>query len=142
VIAASALPAWAWSLLAVVALYALGVAALALAGRREDAVAVARLVPDCIVLVRRLARDRRLPRRHRWLLLILAGYLLVPFDLVPDFVPVAGALDDALLVVWVLRTVLLAAGPEAVTEHWPGPQRSLIVLLRAIGPRRGGPPSG
>jgi uncharacterized membrane protein YkvA (DUF1232 family) len=127
------LPAWAWGLAGALALYALAVLVLVLAGRREDAGAVARLVPDCAILARRLARDRRMPRRHRWLLLALVGYLLVPFDVVPDFVPVVGALDDALVVVWALRSVLRAAGPEAVTEHWPGPPRTLGLLLRAIG---------
>jgi uncharacterized membrane protein YkvA (DUF1232 family) len=125
-------PAWAWALFAVVALYALGVAALALLGRGEDAVAVARLVPDCVVLIRRLARDPDVPRRDRLLLLALVGYLLLPFDLVPDFVPVAGVLDDAILVVWVLRRVLRDAGPGAVVRHWPGPPRSLQLLLRVL----------
>jgi uncharacterized membrane protein YkvA (DUF1232 family) len=123
---------WIWALLATVAVYALAVAALALAGRREDAVAVARLVPDCVVLARRLARDPRVGRRERLLLLGLVGYLLVPFDLVPDFVPVAGALDDAIVVIWVLRRVLRGAGPDAVAANWPGPARSLGVLLSVL----------
>jgi len=130
------MPAWAWALLAVAALYALLVAALAVAGRREDARAVARFVPDCVVLVRRLAGDGALPRRLRWLLLALLGYLVFPLDLVPDFVPVAGQLDDAIIVVLVLRAVLRSAGPEAVRRHWPGPEQTLAVLLRASG---GGP---
>jgi uncharacterized membrane protein YkvA (DUF1232 family) len=125
-------PAWAWGLLAVVGLYALGVAALAIAGRRGDAVAVARLMPDCVVLVHRLAGDPDVPRRDRWLLLALVGYLLLPFDIVPDFVPVAGQLDDAIVAVWVLRRVLRDAGPDAVIRHWPGPPRSLELLLRAL----------
>jgi uncharacterized membrane protein YkvA (DUF1232 family) len=108
------------------------VAALAIVGRRGDAVAVARLVPDCIVLIRRLARDPEVPRRDRWMLIALIGYLLLPFDVVPDFVPVAGALDDAILVVWVLRRVLRDAGPDAVIRHWPGPPRSLELLLRVL----------
>jgi uncharacterized membrane protein YkvA (DUF1232 family) len=128
-------PAWAWGLVAVIALYALAVLGLVLLGRRADAVAVARFVPDCVVLIRRLARDPRLARRHRWLLLALVAYLLLPFDLVPDFVPVAGALDDAILVVWALRVVLRAAGPEALVEHWPGPSQTLRLLLRAVGAR-------
>jgi uncharacterized membrane protein YkvA (DUF1232 family) len=126
------MPWWAWSLVAVVGLYALAVLALVLAGRRGDAVAVVRLIPDCIVLVRRLTGDPRVPRRHRWLLLALVAYLLVPFDIVPDFVPVAGALDDAIVVVWVLRTVLRGAGEEALIEHWPGPRRTLDVLLKVL----------
>jgi uncharacterized membrane protein YkvA (DUF1232 family) len=125
-------PLWAWGLVAVVVTYALIVAALAIVGRRGDAVAVARLVPDCIVLIRRLARDPEVPRRDRWMLIALIGYLLLPFDVVPDFVPVAGALDDAILVVWVLRRVLRDAGTEAVSRHWPGPARSLDVLLRVL----------
>jgi uncharacterized membrane protein YkvA (DUF1232 family) len=125
-------PWWAWGLLAVVGLYAVAILALVVAGRRGDAIAVARLIPDCIVLLRRLTRDPRVARRHRWLLLALVAYLLVPFDLVPDFVPVAGALDDAILVVWVLRTVLRGAGPDALIELWPGPRRTLEVLLRVL----------
>jgi uncharacterized membrane protein YkvA (DUF1232 family) len=125
-------PAWAWAPLVAVALYALAVAVLVLAGRREDAVAVARLVPDCVVLVRRLARDPRLRGRDRLVLLALLAYLLFPIDLVPDFVPVAGALDDAIVIIWGLRRVLRGAGPQAVAEHWPGPRRSLELLLRVL----------
>ena len=93
---------------------------------------VARLIPDCVVLVRRLASDKRVPRRRRWALAGLAAYLLSPIDLVPDFIPVAGQLDDAILVVIVLRGVLRAAGPELVAEHWPGSERGLDLLLTAI----------
>jgi uncharacterized membrane protein YkvA (DUF1232 family) len=53
----------------------------------------------------------------------------MPFDLIPDFVPVAGQLDDAVLVALVLRRVVRAR-PELVCEHWPGPQPSLEVVLR------------
>jgi uncharacterized membrane protein YkvA (DUF1232 family) len=82
--------------------------------------------------VRRLARDPEVPRRDRWLLLALVGYLLLPFDLVPGFVPVAGVLDDAIVVVWILRRVLRDAGTDAVIRHWPGPPRSLAQLLRVL----------
>jgi hypothetical protein len=60
------MPAWAWALVAVAALYVGFLAALLAGGRRADAAAaVARLVPDCVVLVQRLARDPRVPRRRR-----------------------------------------------------------------------------
>ena len=102
-------------------------------GRRTDARAWAGFVPDCVILFTRLARDRRVSRRHKWLLVALVGYLSLPFDLIPDFIPVAGALDDAILVAIVLRTVLRKAGRELVREHWPGPQRSLDLMLRLAG---------
>ena len=123
---------WLWALVAVAALYGLFVLGLVLAGRRLAAGAVARFLPDCVVLVRRLERDGRLPRRHRLLLLGLLGYLLLPFDLVPDFIPVAGVLDDAIVVALVLRVVLRAAGPDAIAEHWPGPESSLRAILRLV----------
>jgi uncharacterized membrane protein YkvA (DUF1232 family) len=66
-----------------------------------------------------------------WLLVGLIGYLAMPIDLVPDFIPVAGQLDDAILVALVLRSLLRATGPELAREHWPGPPASLDVLLRA-----------
>jgi uncharacterized membrane protein YkvA (DUF1232 family) len=124
------MPAWAWALLALAALYAGLVAALCLAARRSAARALARLIPDCVVLVRGLMRDPRVPRRWRWILAGLLVYLILPFDLVPDFVPVAGQLDDALLVVLALRGVLRVAGPVVVAEHWIGSQRALAILMR------------
>jgi len=126
------MPAWLLALIVLLALYAAAVAALALAGRRTDAAAVARLVPDCIVLVRRLAADERVPRRNRLALAALAAYLVMPFDLIPDFVPVAGYLDDAILVVLVLRTVVRAAGRPVLIQHWPGRPRGLQILCRAL----------
>jgi uncharacterized membrane protein YkvA (DUF1232 family) len=129
-----------WALIGfgvVLAVYALFVAALFVLGRRSDARALAGFVPDCIVLFRRLLRDPRVPRRRKLLLALLVGYLAVPFDLVPDFIPVAGQLDDAIIVAVVLRVVLRAGGPGLVREHWPGPRSSLDVVLRlAYGPAR------
>jgi uncharacterized membrane protein YkvA (DUF1232 family) len=92
-----------------------------------------RLLPDVVRLVRRLAADGSLPRGLRWRLWLLLGYLLLPVDLVPDFIPVAGYADDVLLVVWVLRSVVRAAGPEALDRHWPGTPRGLEVVRRLSG---------
>ena len=124
-------------MLATSALYAAAVGALVVAGRRSDAAVLARFVPDCVVLVRRLLHDRRTPWRSRALFGLLLAYLLSPIDLVPDFVPVAGQLDDAVLLALALRHVVGAAGPDAVRAHWPGPERSLAVVLR-LAQRPGG----
>ena len=67
----------------------------------------------------------------------MIAYLLVPFDLIPDFIPVLGQLDDAVLVALVLRTILRGSRPELRREHWPGSERSLPVIERlAYGSRR------
>jgi uncharacterized membrane protein YkvA (DUF1232 family) len=124
---------WQWLLLGAgiaLAVYAAFVVWLLVAGRRQDARALAGFIPDCIVLFRRLLGDRRVPRPARLLILALIAYLAMPFDLGPDFIPVVGQLDDAIIVAFVLRTILRSGGPELVREHWPGPPTSLGVLLR------------
>jgi uncharacterized membrane protein YkvA (DUF1232 family) len=117
------------------ALYAAFVVALIVAGRRRDARDVVRFIPDCIVLVRRLLGDPRVSRGHKLLLGALVGYLALPIDLVPDFIPVAGHIDDVLVVVLALRVVLRASGSEVLREHWPGPESSLAFVLRFVGAR-------
>lgn len=94
-----------------------------------------RLLPDVLVLLRRLAGDDSLSRGVRWRLLLLLGYLAFPIDLVPDFIPVAGYADDALLVAWVLRSVVRVAGPEALERHWPGTPQGLATVRRLAGIR-------
>jgi uncharacterized membrane protein YkvA (DUF1232 family) len=128
--------AWERGLVALAVLllaYAGFLGVLILLGRGEDARALTRFVPDCVVLFRRLIGDPRIARRDKLLLAALVGYLSMPFDLVPDFIPVAGQLDDAIIVAVVLRAVLRAAGAELIREHWPGPKRSLDALLRLAG---------
>jgi uncharacterized membrane protein YkvA (DUF1232 family) len=120
-------------LLIVLGSYLVGVAALIAAGRREDARALAGFIPDCVVLVSRLARDRRIPRSRRTLLFIVLGYLCLPIDLVPDFLPGIGQLDDAVLLGLALRVVVRGGGIELVRDAWPGPEASLTLVLRAAG---------
>jgi uncharacterized membrane protein YkvA (DUF1232 family) len=127
---------WEWLLLAAACMFAvwsLCVLVLVLAGRRESARALAGFIPDCMVLVRRLLHDPRVPRRYKLLLAVLFGYLLLPIDLVPDFIPVAGQLDDAVVVAVVLRIVLRGGGPDLLREHWPGPNGFLALVLRVSG---------
>ena len=121
---------WLWVAVAALALYAAAVAWLVVAGRRSDARALAGFVPDCARLFKRLARDPRVPRQNKVGLALVAAYLAMPIDLVPDFIPVAGQLDDAILVAIVLRSLVRKAGSDVVTQHWPGPPSSLAVVLR------------
>ena len=113
-----------------VVLYGLAVLALVLAGRRTDARALAGFIPDCIVLVRRLLGDERVPRSRKLLLGVLLAYLAMPLDLVPDLIPVAGQLDDAIVTALVLRVVLRSGGDALLREHWPGPERSRELVAR------------
>ena len=115
------------------AAYALFVGALVLAGRKRAARAVATFVPDCVILFQRLLRDPRVPLRQKIVLGALIPYLALPFDIVPDFIPVAGYLDDAIIVAFVLGYVIRGSGPALVEKHWPGPRASLDVLLRIAG---------
>jgi uncharacterized membrane protein YkvA (DUF1232 family) len=124
---------WQYALIgaiAVLLLYGAFVAWLLLTGRREDARALAGFIPDCLLLFRRLLSDDRVSRPRKLLLVALLAYVAMPIDLVPDFIPVAGQLDDAMIVAVVLRSVLRAGGPHLLREHWPGPAASLNVLLR------------
>jgi uncharacterized membrane protein YkvA (DUF1232 family) len=99
-----------------------------------DARALLTLIPDCVILVGRLARDPRVTRRRKLLLLALVGYLALPFDLVPDFIPVAGQLDDAIIVALILRRFVRSGGEELIRELWPGPEQSLALILRLAQP--------
>ena len=116
--------------LVAIGLYALFVAGLALAGRGSEARVFARLVPDCLVLARGLLGDGAVPARCKLALVGLVAYLVSPIDLVPDFVPVVGMLDDAILVALTLRWIVRVAGPDRVRRHWRGTARGLQLVLR------------
>ena len=90
----------------------------------------ARLLPDVAKLIARLARDGSLPRRVRIYLWLLLGYLALPFDVVPDFIPVIGYADDAIVIALVLRAVVRASGPDAVRRHWSGTDGGLTAVFK------------
>ena len=94
-----------------------------------------RLLPDLLRLLRRLLADRTLPAGVRVRVALLVAYLALPFDLVPDVVPVIGYADDAVVVALVLRSVVRRAGTEALRRHWPGTPEGLVVVLRLAGVR-------
>jgi uncharacterized membrane protein YkvA (DUF1232 family) len=127
-------PFFPWGLLLIaLGLYVVAVASLIAAGRREDARALAGFIPDCVVLVSRLARDKRISRPRRTVLFVVLAYLALPIDLVPDFLPGIGQLDDAVLLGLALRLVVHGGGTEMVRNAWPGPEASLTLVLRASG---------
>jgi uncharacterized membrane protein YkvA (DUF1232 family) len=140
------LPVLLTAAIVVVAVYAAAVLALVVAGHRQHAEALARFVPDCAILFTRLAKDPRVRRRYKLMLAGVVVYLAMPIDLIPDFIPVAGQLDDAIVVSLALRAVLRGTREGGIlAEHWPGPESSLAVVERlagaglGLGSRVGGP---
>ena len=107
--------------------------------RRLGAEAVA-FLPDVARLFRDVARDERVPRRVKVEVGLAAGYLLMPIDVIPDFLPGLGQLDDIAIVGWGIRRLLLGAGENILREHWRGSDRGLEVLLQlasvGFNPRR------
>jgi uncharacterized membrane protein YkvA (DUF1232 family) len=92
-----------------------------------------RILPDVLRLVRRLAADQNLPRGVRVRLGLLLAYLAIPIDVIPDFVPVLGYADDAIIATAVLRGVVRRAGIDAVRAHWPGTDDGFTALVRLTG---------
>jgi uncharacterized membrane protein YkvA (DUF1232 family) len=115
---------------AVIGLYILLVLVLAMAGRRTQARALAGFIPDCLILLRRLIGDQRIPRSRTFILLLGVAYLAMPIDLIPDFLPVIGQIDDAIVLALLLRYLLRSGGTDLIREHWPGPATSLELVLR------------
>jgi uncharacterized membrane protein YkvA (DUF1232 family) len=117
----------AWSALAI---------ALMIARPRGSALGeFVRLLPDTMRLFRGLIRDPSVPGSIKLRMWLLLAYLALPIDLVPDFIPVLGYADDAIVAAIVLRSVVRRAGREKVREHWRGTPEGLASLLRATGAR-------
>lgn len=122
-------------LIAFLVLYTVFILVLYVTGKRTEARAINGFIPDCIVLFKSLIEDKQVSAKYKFVLLLLIGYLASPIDIVPDFIPIAGQLDDAIIVALVLRFVLKGAGPELAVKHWPGPHSSLKILLKLAGVR-------
>lgn len=98
-----------------------------------------RLLPDLLRLLHRLTANAALPRGVRVRLALLMVYLALPIDLIPDFLPVIGYADDAIIVAFVLRSVVRRAGIQAVCAHWPGTEDGFTALARLTGLRAPAP---
>jgi len=121
----------------IVLIYAVLLVLLALYARRHPETVslkeALRLLPDLLILLRRLTADRSLPRGIRVRLVLLLVYLAAPIDLVPDFLPVIGYADDAVIVALVLRSVIRKAGSGPLERHWPGTTAGLALIQRLAG---------
>jgi uncharacterized membrane protein YkvA (DUF1232 family) len=94
-----------------------------------------RILPDLIRLFKNLTTDVTLPRGVRTRLGLLMAYLALPIDLIPDFIPVLGYADDAIVAVAVLRSVVHRVGLEPLRGHWPGSPDGFVALCRLAGLR-------
>ena len=117
------------------AVYALALSLLFVLGRRTAAREIATLVPNLARLFKGLLRDPRVPRGSKVLLAAGAVWIASPIDLIPEFIPVLGPLDDAVVAALILRHVLRSAGSEVVAEHWRGEPATLERLLRLFAAR-------
>jgi uncharacterized membrane protein YkvA (DUF1232 family) len=104
---------------------------------RDQAAVLLRLLPDLTRLVIRLVRDPGTPGRYRVALIALGAWLAFPIDLIPDFLPVIGALDDIVLAALVLRWVGRGIGIERLEAAWSGSPEGLAILRRALDVRSG-----
>jgi uncharacterized membrane protein YkvA (DUF1232 family) len=96
---------------------------------------LARLVPDILRLVRDLVTDRSTPRGVRFSLVILLAWLISPIDLVPDFIPVLGSLDDVIVAVVILRYVRRRLGEVEMRRHWRGTDEGWALVERLVAGR-------
>lgn len=93
------------------------------------------LVPDTVRMLRDIARDASVPRGARRRLGLLVAYLALPFDIIPDFIPVLGYADDVIVIALVLRSVVRVAGAEVLERHWHGTPEGLALVRRLSGVR-------
>ena len=89
------------------------------------------VLPRLVKLVWRLARDPRVPARSKAVLVVLGGYLASPYDLIPDFIPGLGQLDDIVVIAFALDQMLNRVAPEIVREHWDG-EGHVLELVQEI----------
>ena len=90
------------------------------------------LAPRLIKLVWKLSRDPRVPARSKATLFMLAGYLVLPVDLIPDFIPGIGQADDLLVAAFALDQILNRVPDHVVREHWEGEEDVLDVVRQIL----------
>jgi uncharacterized membrane protein YkvA (DUF1232 family) len=123
------MPGWLIAILALVGVWVVAIAGLAVAGRRSAARELATLLPNLVMLFRGLLRDPRVSRGSKALIWFAIVWVVSPIDLIPEFIPVAGPLDDAIVAALVLRHVLRRSGVDVVAEHWRGDPATLNLIV-------------
>jgi len=126
------MPGWMQTvLIAVGVVLASWLVLIVLARRLPPGVArdLARFLPDCVTTARRLRRDPRVPRRAKIAVAVAALWVLSPIDLIPEFLPVIGPLDDVIVVALVLRYAARSVPRDVLFEAWPGNPELLQRLL-------------
>jgi uncharacterized membrane protein YkvA (DUF1232 family) len=119
--------------LALVAIWLIAVLVLLWMGRKSIARELITLLPNLLRLFRGLIGDPRVPRGSKALLIFGAAWLASPIDLIPEFIPGLGPIDDAVVAALVLRHLVKRAGPDVVRDHWQGDPRTIGLILRAAG---------
>jgi uncharacterized membrane protein YkvA (DUF1232 family) len=121
------------ALAVVIIVWALAIAVLYALGRRTQARELATLIPNLLVLFKGLLGDPRVTRGSKAWLWFAVVWLVSPIDLIPEFIPVLGPLDDAVVAAAVLRHLVRKAGSDVVYEHWRGEPSSISRVLRLFG---------
>jgi uncharacterized membrane protein YkvA (DUF1232 family) len=117
------------AVVSLLAVWSVAIVVLVLLGRKSSARELIALLPNLVRLFRGLLRDERVPRSSKALVAFGAAWLVSPIDLIPEFLPGIGPLDDALMAALVLRHIVKRAGPDVVMDHWRGDPRTLHVIL-------------
>jgi uncharacterized membrane protein YkvA (DUF1232 family) len=121
------------------ALWLVAIGALYALGRRSQARELATLIPNLVVLFRGLLGDPRVSRSSKTWLWFALGWFISPIDLIPEFLPVIGPLDDAIVAALVLRHVLRRTDRSVLADYWRGDPSTLDAIIR-IGRRQADPP--
>jgi len=126
------LPLWANVLLVLIAIWIVVAVVLVVVGRVLLARELALLLPNLIRLFAGLLRDARVPLRAKIVLAVASVWLASPIDLIPEFIPLVGSLDDAVVAALALRFVLSTTDGAVVRENWRGDPATLERLLRLV----------
>src|SRR5215204_497800 len=92
-----------------------------------------RVVPDVVRLIRSVITDRQAPLDVRVVLIGLLLWIVSPIDLIPEFIPGLGPLDDVLVAIVALRYVRRRIGIDGISARWTGTEDGLRLLVRVIG---------